>query len=311
MSTAVPITVAIPTFQREHSLPMLLEEVARQAAELQNPVDLVVIDNDPARSAESVVRPFVERHGYRYVTESTPGIAAVRDTAVLSAGDSRLLVFIDDDEMPLPRWLQNIVGYWESSQCAAVAGPQDFILPEDIPDPWVVASGVFEGVHHQTGTKRRGASSANLLLDLDFLRENDLRFERELGLRGGEDTMLTHKITAAGGVIEWCDEAVVVERVPPERISRAWLRRRSFRSGASWGRAELAASTGWSSQLTTRAIIALRGAALIGISGLAAVHGAVHKDQRVTAKNLRTIYSLAGSMSSVVGARQIEDYSRS
>lgn len=304
------VTVAIPTFRREGHLPVLLEEVARQCEEIPNSVDIVVIDNDPGMSAAETVQALPETIAVRYLHEPTPGISAVRDTAVRTARRSRLLVFIDDDELPSDGWLRHLVTHWESCRSAAVAGPQEFILPERIPDPWVIASGVFDSVRHTTGSHRKGASSANLLLDLNFLRDHNLGFDRSLGLRGGEDTMLTHRITAAGGVIEWCDEAVVTEAVVSERISRDWLRRRAFRSGASWGRALIATSRGARGRTISRGAIAFGSSARILLGAGVVVYGLVRRDQRRVAMQKRRIYSLAGALSSVIGAPQIEDYAR-
>lgn len=306
----VPVTVAIPTFRRPDLLHLCLEEVIRQCTELSIVVEVIVVDNDPDRSAEQVISALAVFHPVRYINEPTPGIAAVRDTAVNSAEDSRLLVFIDDDEVPSPGWLSNLLRYWQSSQVAAVAGPQELVLPDPIPDPWVVASGVFDSVRHPTGRRGKGASSANLLLDLHFLREHNISFDRGLGLRGGEDTMLTHRITAAGGLIEWCDEAIVVELVPPERVTRAWMRRRSFRSGASWGRAEIATARNRRERAVTRGTIVLRSCAHV-IAGAGNIgYGLLRRDVERVARNARKVYSHTGALSSTLGAPQIEDYSR-
>lgn len=306
----VPVTVAILTFRRQHLLPPLLEEVARQREGLPARVDIVVVDNDPERSAEPTVKALTTKFPIRYVSEPTPGIAAARDTAVRSARNSRLLVFIDDDEMPLPGWLGHLLRHWGKSRSAAVAGPVEYILPTPIPDPRVIASGVFDRVRRPTGSRQEGASSANLLLDLNFLKEQRLSFDRSLGLRGGEDTMLTHQITAAGGIIEWCDEAAVSEAVSPDRVTRRWLRRRSFRSGASWGRAKIVTAPGRRAQLGRRMAIVAKSSTRIAMGIAAIAYGLIFRDATTVARQARTVYSHAGALSSVVGAPQVEDYSR-
>lgn len=307
----VPVTVAILTFKREHLLQPMVEAVAHQCVELAADVSIVVVDNDPARSAEPIIQPLTEKYPLRYVSEPVPGIAVARNAALRAAGDSRLLVFIDDDELPESHWLRHLLTHWESARCEVVVGPQDFVLPDPVPDTWVVASGLFDNIRHPTGSRRQGASSANLLLDLDFLREHKLSFDARLGLAGGEDTLLAHQILAAGGRIEWCNEAIVTEAVPPERITRTWMRRRVFRSGASWARAVIATAPGRRGRLTARVTIALRSVVRILISSVLMGYGLVRRDEKRVATQARTIYSLAGALSSLVGARQVEDYSRS
>lgn len=306
----VPITVAILTFKREHLLQPMVEAVAHQCVDLQADISIVVVDNDPARSAEPIIEPLTEKYPIRYVSEPTPGIAAARNAALKAASTSRVLVFIDDDELPEPGWLAHLLGHWDSARCEVVVGPQDFILPDPVPDTWVVASGLFDNMRHPTGSKRQGASSANLLLDMDFLREHTISFDPRLGLAGGEDTLLAHQILAAGGRIEWCNEAIVTEPVPPERITREWMRRRVFRSGASWARAVLATAPGRRGRLTARVTIAFRSVLRILVSSVALGFGLVRRDERRVATQARTIFSLAGALSALVGARQIEDYSR-
>ena len=306
----VPVTVAILTFKREHLLQPMVEAVAQQCAELAADVSIVVVDNDPARSAESIIQPLTEKYPLRYVSEPIPGIAVARNAALNAASTSRLLVFIDDDELPEQDWLHHLLTHWESARCEAVVGPQDFILPDPVPDAWVVASGLFDNSRHPTGSQRQGASSANLLLDLDFLREHGLSFDARLGLAGGEDTLLAHQILAAGGRIEWCNEAIVSEPVPPERVTRQWMRQRVYRSGASWARAVIATAPGRYGRWKARITIALRSIMRILISVVFIGYGLVSRDEKCTASNARMMYSLAGALSALLGARQVEDYSR-
>ncbi|MFT3945116.1 MAG: glycosyltransferase [Ancrocorticia sp.] len=306
----VPVTVAILTFKREHLLQPMVEAVAHQCVELDADISIVVVDNDPARSAEPIIAPLTQRYRLRYVNEPTPGIAVARNAALRSAGDSRLLVFIDDDELPEPGWLRHLLTHWEKARCEVVVGPQDFVLPDPVPDTWVIASGLFDNSRHPTGSRRQGASSANLLLDLDFLRAHNLSFDARLGLAGGEDTLLAHQILAAGGRIEWCNEAIVSEPVPLERITRQWMRQRVYRSGASWARAVIVTTPAGKKRFIARAKIAVRSVIRIILSGVQLGYGLLRRDERRVARQARTIYSLAGALSALVGARQVEDYSR-
>ena len=112
---------------------VLTEQGSRAGSEAQRadlptnlPTTVLVIDNDPEASA----RPIVERLAgtlrpglVRYVHEPKPGIAAARNRALREAASSALLVFIDDDEVPSERWLEQLVDLQRSSGAAAVVGP--------------------------------------------------------------------------------------------------------------------------------------------------------------------------------------------
>lgn len=101
-------------------------------------------------------------------------------------------------------------------------------------DPWIAAGGASRREERPglpTGSPLPRAATNNLLLDLSFVRAHGLRFDPALGLSGGEDSLLTGQLTAAGGRIVWCAEAGVEETVPPERNTRAFhLARRRAQS---------------------------------------------------------------------------------
>jgi glycosyltransferase involved in cell wall biosynthesis len=181
----------------------------------------------------------------RYVAEAEPGIASARNRALDEAGGSRLLAFIDDDERPHSGWLLRLLEARASTGAAAVAGA--VVSEFDGPlDPWVRAGDFFRRRRPPTGTVITVAATNNLLLDLAVVRRHGLRFDGGFGLTGGSDTLFTRQLTAAGGLMVWCDEAVVTDRVPAARMTRDWVLRRAFRSGNSGSRVEMTlATSGW------------------------------------------------------------------
>ena len=82
----------------------------------------------------------------------------------------RLLVFIDDDEVPQPNWLAALLDTWASTQASAVMGRVVSIFPTPPTDPWVLAGGFFTRPSRVTGTRIDVAATRNLLLDLDAVR---------------------------------------------------------------------------------------------------------------------------------------------
>lgn len=305
----VPITIAILTFKRPYTLLSALTAVADQAASLPAAIDILVVDNDSQHSAEEVVMSVEAGVPVHYLCEPTPGIAAARNAALRMASKARLLIFFDDDQTPEVGWLANLVEHWERARCVAVAGPVLSQLPDPVPSPWVVASGVFDRTRYVTGTHKSGAGAGNLLLDMDFLRHHGLKFDAKLGLQGGEDTLLTHEIVAVGGVIEWCDEAVATEQVPPERVTHGWMRRRSFRAGTSWSRAELRTANSTSRRARKASAIILRSTIRIVISTVLAGTGFLRRSDTISARNMRTVYSHIGAIAGLIGG-QVNDYSR-
>ena len=155
-----------------------------------------------------------------------------------------------------------------------------------------------------------GASTANLLLDLGWLRTHGLAFDEAFGLTGGSDTMLTHALVAAGGEIRWCDEAEVLDFHSVDRMTRAWVRRRSFRTGNDWSRVALALSRPGARRWAERVELVARGATR-GTTGVVnLVRGAVGHDVGRRALGSCQVSTALGVVGGAVGVVSVE-YGRS
>jgi glycosyltransferase involved in cell wall biosynthesis len=261
------VVIGVATFRRPVALTRLLPELVAQLEGYAGAASVVVVDNDPDAGARTQVEAWAGS-GVSYVHEPRPGIAAARNRALASAASAALLVFVDDDGLPTPGWLDRMVAAWERWHPAAVSGPAVPRFEEGEPDAWVAGSRVFDRTVRTTGTLLGGASSANLLLDLAQLRRFGLAFDEAFGLTGGSDTMLTHAIVAAGGEIRWCDEAEVLDFHSVDRMTRAWVRRRSYRTGNDWSRVALALRTAGPRRGVERLELLARGV-VRGATGLA------------------------------------------
>jgi glycosyltransferase involved in cell wall biosynthesis len=95
--------VVVPTFRRverlEHLLPALVDQAATIGARV------IVIDNDPDAGARATVTGWADV-GVRYAHEPRPGISAARNRGIDESALADALVYIDDDEMPAPGWLE-------------------------------------------------------------------------------------------------------------------------------------------------------------------------------------------------------------
>jgi glycosyltransferase involved in cell wall biosynthesis len=289
------VTVAVLTYRRPDDLAAALPLLVGQAAELDPPGEVLVVDNDPDRGAPDAVAAA----GARYVHEPIPGIAAARNRALDEAGTD-LLVFVDDDERPVPGWLRALVDTWLDHRSAGVVGPvvSEFAEP---PDPWIVAGRFFVRRRLPTGTPVRLAATNNLLLDLAAVRDRQLRFDQRFGLVGGSDTLFTGQLTAGGGRLVWCAEATVVDVVPPARLTRRWVLRRAFRSGngASLVEVELAGSGLRSMPVRVRQVI--HGLVRVGGGLLRVAVGILTASVEQQARGARNVARGAGLVSGAVG----------
>lgn len=222
------IVVGLATFRRPdllaELLPRLLEQIDTAAEDLAGRarLSIVVVDNDAEGSAQSVVDGACDAR-IRYVIEPSPGISSARNRVLDEAADADVLVFLDDDETPHEQWLVHLLRTHREHDADAVCGPVHAVF-DGGEDPWIAAGGYYLGQRRDglpTGTVLSRAATNNLLLDMAAVRRRGLRFDRRFGASGGEDSLFTGQLTASGGTLVLCAEAVVDDLVPRERNRRS------------------------------------------------------------------------------------------
>jgi succinoglycan biosynthesis protein ExoM len=308
----VRVTVAVPTFRRPDELRALLPMLLAHGREVSSrpgsrySAHVLVVDNDPDRSAAAVV---AEVPGVRYVAEPTPGIAAVRNRALDEAADARLLAFIDDDERPADGWLAHLLETWAATGAAAVGG---CVLTEYAGelDPWIRAGDFFFRRRMPTGTQIGVAASNNLLLDLDQVRKSGVRFDGALGLGGGEDNLFSRQLARAGGHMVWCDESAVVDQVPAGRMTRPWVRSRSCSHGNVTVTVELLLARGARARLLVRSRAAVRGVLCLGGGAARWAWGLLSGSLRHQGRGARYFFRGTGMIGGACGL-VYEEYARS
>ena len=304
------LTVAVLTYRRAADLAELLPLLADQVTSVDSSeltARVLVVDNDPDGSAREFVEGFANRNPaarVAYAHEAVPGISAARNRALTESASSRLLVFIDDDERPSERWLALMIETQRTHASAAVAGPviSEYSIP---PSAWITAGRFFDRRRMPTGTRLDVAATNNLLLDLDRVRELGLRFDPGSGLTGGEDTLFTRELHRTS-LLVWCDEAIVTDVVPPQRLTRQWVLQRAMSSGNSWSLTELKLARGAfrtarvRATLTVRAVIRMLG----GIARLCV--GAVTRSLGQRARGSRTLARGWGMLLGAWGYSHVE-----
>ncbi len=296
------VVVAVITYRRPEELRALLPELVEQATGLCPAAEVLVVDNDPAASARQLCEGGMAEQ-VRYVHEPTPGIAAARNRALDEAAASDLLVFIDDDEWPVSSWLQSLVRLQAATGSAGVVGP---VVSEYVVEPgeWVEKGRFFDRRRLTTGTAVEVAATNNLLLDLKWVRRQGLRFDERFGLSGGSDTLFTRQLVRGGADLLWCDEAVVVDRVPADRVQRRWVLRRAFRSGNSWSRTSLELSG--ARRMQARVALTAQGLPRTLGGALQALWGRLSDDLTQEARGVRTCLRGAGMLAGAYGYVYVE-----
>ena len=309
----VSLVIGVPTFRRNAQLdallPMLLEHLAQARADgLVDSGSVLVVDNDPDGRARDMVTAHAaraardERGLVVYEHETTPGVVAVRNRILDGAARSgaRLVAFIDDDETPEENWLVALVRTWREHPAAAVAGRVLPSYPADI-DPWIVAGGFFVRRDLPTGTVVPTAPTSNVLVDLEPVRRLGLRFDPSTALTGGEDTVFTAALTAAGERVVFCSEAAVYDEIPPGRATRKWVLTRAFSHGNNTALQRRVGGAGETAGKGARAATLLGGVGRAGVGAARAVWGWARGDAAAHARGARLSARGAGMAAGAAG----------
>jgi GT2 family glycosyltransferase len=230
------VAVCVATCRRPDGLARLLHALDAQALpEGLAQLRIVVVDNDPSGSARDVCDEASSALDtpLDYRLEKRPGIAPARNTGLETAlPNADCIAFVDDDEIPEPSWLAELLHARERHAADAVTGP---CLPrfDSAPPEWIERGGFFARPRHPDGTLRDTAYTHNALVDARALESLGSFFDSRLGLSGGEDNELFGRLAELGHRIVWADRAVVHDCVPADRARLGWILRRAFRVGTT------------------------------------------------------------------------------
>jgi succinoglycan biosynthesis protein ExoM len=265
---AVKISVCIPTHRREEQLRALLKDLAEQ--ELL-PSEVVVVDNNAAGSARSVVDAFRSSgcpFELVYAVQPERSIPLTRNMTVnLASGE--WLAFVDDDERAPREWLRRLLDCALAHAADGVLAPVEPRVPDSAP-AWIRRGNFYDWPRIPSGTivPRPNLRFGNLMLRGGTVRNLPGPFDPSFALSAGEDVDMLVRLVNQGAKLVWCDEAPVWEPVEPKRLSLQWLLMRSYSGGQAFGwirtsgtlgKVNLAVRAGlllqWSIQLVVAALV--------------------------------------------------------
>jgi len=230
------ILVAIATYKRKAPLEKLLSslEKLKLSTLSANEVTILIVDNDPDQSAQTVHDTYSETSIYKvqYQWEKRPGVTHVRNTALeigLKKG-FEFVAFIDDDEVAHANWLEELLKQQKQDSADAVFGNVISQYENDTPG-WISASKPHGIELSKPGPTDTPAGVGNSLISLEAIKRTGLIFSEEMSLTGGEDTLFFYEMHDAGCTLSNAPNAVVDEDVPLNRSSLGWLWKRWYRTG--------------------------------------------------------------------------------
>lgn len=156
------ILITVPTTGARPLRP-LLDDLAQQAHGVENSsartVSVMLLDNSPADSQTARVAAAACRVEYRRVEQ--PGFSQVRNAAMDAAQQHDALVFIDDDERPVPGWLRALITSAEANDADVVVGPVAVRLPPHAPR-WLGGGRLIRQVRTQGTGRWKGSRNPEI-----------------------------------------------------------------------------------------------------------------------------------------------------
>lgn len=232
MSRPVLISVIVPTRGRPASLARALRSILAQT--LRDGVELIVVDNDGARSAQLVVESLAKSAPLPliYVPEPSPGVSNARNAGIARV-TGEFIAFLDDDESAPDNWLASLMKAQGEFDADVVFGPVVGQLPPE--------ANARDAVFLQRFFSREGPRQSELidgyhgcgnsLIRRTALPHPRAPFSPARNRMGGEDDLLFGQMQAAGARFAWTADAWVAEHVPPERATLSYALRRGFAFG--------------------------------------------------------------------------------
>ena len=246
-STAITITdhgnirvaICISTFRRQKLLRELLHGIGqlRFRKVVAPQIEVVVVDTpDESGSAQEICATVALPWPIKYVVEPRRGLTYARNRAVAEAASVDFVAFIDDDEIPAPQWLDELL--WTQAEFGAyiVSGPVSPMYAPQVPD-WIKAGEFFASKPKPTGAPCRTGATHNALVSARVF-ERIPGFDDAFALSGAEDTDFFLRASNAGCKIVWSQEAVVYEHTSANRGTIRWILSREYQTGNGWVFAE-------------------------------------------------------------------------
>ena len=176
------VAVGVCTYNRSKDLKRLLESL--QKLDYPN-YEIIVVDNNSKDDTKKVAESF---DNVKYVIEKTQGLAYARNRLIDSCEDDiEYLGILDDDETVNPDWIDKMLECFAlDERIVAVGGPY-FPKFSKIPPKWMPWD--FHAYNLDIkgckAYKNIGIPGGNGMIDLQILKKRNVRFNTELGYKGG------------------------------------------------------------------------------------------------------------------------------
>jgi succinoglycan biosynthesis protein ExoM len=224
-------SVCIATYRRPELLKKLLVSLKKQTLPKRVLIEIIVVDNDILKSAEPIIRSFesTQKFPIHYFHQIIKNISLTRNLAV-EKSSGKYILFIDDDEVASPEWINNHVNTIQKYDADGVIGPVYIEFDQSAPE-WIKQRDFFYPKIQNTGEEPEYMGTGNCCLKASVIQNLKQPFDIRYGITGGEDTHLFKRLEKEGKRFVFCREAAVTEYLPPHKTTISYLFLRGLKGG--------------------------------------------------------------------------------
>lgn len=200
----------------------------------------VIIADDSPDGAVGRLLSTIESPLAITVVPVAAGNVSLARNACLDAAKGEWLIFVDDDEIVEPDWIEGHLSAARDFRADAVFGPVFPVYPEGTPEWFRTANPLFQdwGWNDDGRESWRGRTGNTLMRHAVI---GNLRFDPEFGRTGGEDHDFFLRFAAAGHRMVVTNRARAHEDVPAARANAGYALGRAVRGGQIYARRHLQA----------------------------------------------------------------------
>jgi glycosyltransferase involved in cell wall biosynthesis len=232
------VSVILATRDRADLLEQTLRHFAAQALGRLS-WQVIVADNGSSDRTPDVLRAAADTLPLEAVLETAPGKNRALNRA-LPLARGRLLVFTDDDVVPEPGWIAELVAAADRwPEYGIFAGRILPLFPNETPD-WLERHWFVGAAYARYALEQAEGPTKHLPFGPNFMVRasamEGVRYAEEIGPSGedyvsGSETELLLRLTRRGERIVYVPSATVGHVVRPNQVDVEWLFGRSYRLG--------------------------------------------------------------------------------
>ena len=240
------IVIGFCTFNRADRLPGLVSALRTQSCD--EPFELQAVDNNSTDHTETVLRHLASLPGapLRHVKEPVQGIVPARNRLLAEAARAEFLLMLDDDELPMPGWVQAAVRALRDDGLDCAGGRVRVKFDPVARPHWLgdeLLGFLAEVNHGELPFIIRDASTPVWTANVAYrtsLFSQGLRFDTRYSrvgtdVGGGEDVVMFENLLALGCRVGYRQDMVVEHFVEPWRLNRRYFLRLHYASGVRAG----------------------------------------------------------------------------